>query len=110
MLLRSLALLALVAVGTPALAADPASIDVTAKLVNNPAYPEAVAAYQASFATWKALPCDVFLGSHGNFFDLEKKWKRRERGEANPFVDPAGYQRAIVEAEKKFLAAVENER
>lgn len=40
------------------------------KLTNNPRYPNAIADYRAQFATLKSLGCDVFLASHGNFFDL----------------------------------------
>jgi metallo-beta-lactamase class B len=81
-----------------------------ARLLDNPVYPEAVAAYEHSFALWKALPCDVFLGSHGSFFDLERKWRLLERGDRDAFIDPRGYQTAIALAERKFRAEVEHER
>jgi metallo-beta-lactamase class B len=81
-----------------------------ARLLNNPAYPEAVAAYEQSFATWKALPCDVFLGAHGEFFGLERKWKALESGDRDAFIDPEGYRRAIAEAERKFRAELDHER
>jgi metallo-beta-lactamase class B len=80
------------------------------KVVDNPAYPEAVAAYQRSFATWKALPCDVFLGSHGEFFDLAKKFQKWKDGDRLAFVDPQGYRRTIAEAERQFRAAVDRAR
>jgi metallo-beta-lactamase class B len=74
-----------------------------AKLVDNPAYPGVVAAFEHSFAVWRSLPCDVFLGAHGEFFDLQHKWKRLQAGEQpNPFIDPAGYQKAIADADEKF--------
>ena len=82
-----------------------------AKVVDNPAYPGAVAAFEESFRVWKSLPCDLFLGAHGEFFDLEKKWKRLQAGERpNPFVDPAGYRQAIAGAEKKFRQVVASQR
>ena len=40
------------------------------RLTNNPRYPNAVEDYRRQFATLKSLGCDVFLGSHGNFFGL----------------------------------------
>ena len=40
------------------------------RLTNNPRYPDAVDDYRRQFATLKSLGCDVFLGSHGNFFGL----------------------------------------
>ncbi|HEY0710039.1 MAG TPA: subclass B3 metallo-beta-lactamase [Polyangia bacterium] len=89
-----------------------ASVPPGAKLVDNPAYPDAVAAYKKSFARWKALPCDVFLGSHSEFFDLARKYDARKDGQGgkpDPFLDPGGYQRAIADWEKKFLAHVDSE-
>jgi metallo-beta-lactamase class B len=74
-----------------------------ARLVDNPAYPGVAAAFEHSFAVWRSLPCDLFLGAHGEFFDLQKKWKRLKAGEKpNPFIDPEGYRKAIDDAEKKF--------
>jgi metallo-beta-lactamase class B len=81
-----------------------------AKLVDNPEYPQAVAAFQGSFALWKSLPCDLFLGAHGEFFDLEKKWKRLQAGEKDAFVDPEGYRKAIADAEKKFQRVVKSQQ
>jgi metallo-beta-lactamase class B len=83
------------------------NVPPAARLVQNPEYPQAAADFQRSFATWKTLPCDIFLGSHGEFFDLSSKWKRLRAGvRPNPFIDPAGYRRAIDDAEKKFRAAL----
>ncbi|HEY0707396.1 MAG TPA: hypothetical protein VGG33_11400, partial [Polyangia bacterium] len=90
-----------------------ASVPPGAKLVDNPAYPDAVAAYKKSFARWQALPCDVFLGSHSEFFDLARKYDARKDGQGggkpDPFLDPGGYQRAIADWEKKFRAHVDSE-
>jgi metallo-beta-lactamase class B len=81
-----------------------------ATILNNPAFPDAEAAYQRSFAVWKALPCDVFLGDHGEFFDLRRKWEALRKGQPDAFVDPEGYRRAIAEAERRFRAEIEHER
>jgi metallo-beta-lactamase class B len=81
-----------------------------AHLVNNPDFPDVAAAFAHSFATWRSLPCDLFLGAHGSFFDLQAKWKRLAAGTGpNPFIDPAGYRRAIDEAEKNFRAAFKSQ-
>jgi metallo-beta-lactamase class B len=84
-----------------------ANVPPSARLVKNPQYPQAVSDFEHSFATWRSLPCDLFLGSHGEFFDLQAKWKRLHRSaQPNPFVDPDGYRRAIDDAEKRFRAIV----
>jgi metallo-beta-lactamase class B len=78
-----------------------------ARLVDNPDFPDLTAAFMGSFATWRSLPCDLFLGAHGEFFDLERKWKRLRAGaRPNPFIDPAGYRKAIDDAETNFRNAL----
>jgi metallo-beta-lactamase class B len=42
------------------------------RLTDNPRYPNAVWDYRRQFERLKALPCDIFLASHGNFFGLDK--------------------------------------
>lgn len=71
------------------------------KLVGNPRYPDAVDDYRRQFATLKSLHCDVFLASHGNFFDLQGKMKRRGE-KTNPFIDPAGYKAFVETMEAAF--------
>ena len=53
-------------------------------------YPGIAADYEKSYATWRSLPCDVFLGSHGKFFDLTEKRAALQAGKTDAFVDPAG--------------------
>jgi metallo-beta-lactamase class B len=76
------------------------------KLVGNTRYPTIVDDYERTFRVLKALPCDVFLGSHGSFFHLkEKAEKLRQPGAAkaaNPFVDPQGYRGYLEGAEASF--------
>jgi metallo-beta-lactamase class B len=50
------------------------------------------------------LPCDVFLGAHGQYFDLLAKLAKMQGNKANPFVDPAGYKRYVAEAKADFEA------
>jgi metallo-beta-lactamase class B len=71
--------------------------------VNNREYPDIAEDYQRTFQTLKALPCDVFLGAHGSYFNLEGKSKDLQKGGSNPFVDPEGYQSYIAEREQAFL-------
>jgi metallo-beta-lactamase class B len=86
------------------------NVPTGARLVDNPDFPDVAGAFERSFAAWKAMPCDVFLGSHGSFFDLEKKWRRLKAApRPNPFIDPLGYQRAIQDAETKFRALLSSQ-
>jgi metallo-beta-lactamase class B len=53
-------------------------------------YPGIAADYERSYGVWKKLPCEVFLGSHGIFFDMQKKRAELLAGKTDAFVDPAG--------------------
>lgn len=72
-------------------------------------YPGITAAYQKSFATWKALPCEVFLGSHGAFFGMAEKRKAQEAGKADAFVDAAGCKAFYARAEADFRAVLKTQ-
>jgi metallo-beta-lactamase class B len=49
----------------------------------------------------RGLPCDVFLGAHGNYYGMLEKIKRRS-GPVNPFLDPEGYKRFLNDSEKEL--------
>lgn len=73
------------------------------QLVGNASYPDIVADYTHSFATLRALPCDVFLGAHGIYYGLQGKITRLQKHEpGNPFVDPQGYKDYLAQAERDF--------
>lgn len=72
------------------------------KLVNNAAYPQIADDYAKGFRVLKALPCDVFLGAHGSYYDMEAKYARLKKGGANPFIDPEGYKSYIQERQQTF--------
>src|SRR3569832_600812 len=71
------------------------------RLVGDPNYPGQAADYEKSFATLKALPCDVFLASHGSFFDMKGKLAK-VGAKPNPFVDPAGCRAFFAKARAAF--------
>ena len=51
----------------------------------------------------KELDADVFLASHGSFFNLlEKAEKLKKNRSPNPFIDRAGYKEFIEDTEKAF--------
>jgi metallo-beta-lactamase class B len=74
------------------------------KLVNNALYPQIASDYERMFRVLKSLPCDVFLGAHGNYYGMEAKYARMKVGEPNPFIDPDGYKSYIAEREESFRA------
>src|SRR5262245_37549302 len=61
------------------------------KLVNNATYPQIASDYEKTFTVLRSLHCDVFLGAHGSYYDMEAKYGRRTGG-TNPFIDAQSYQ------------------
>ena len=74
------------------------------RLVNNAAYPRIATDYERTFRVLASLPCDIFLGAHGSYFDLESKYARLKTVGVAAFVDPAGYRRYVAERERAFRA------
>ena len=72
------------------------------KLVNNKTYPEIAQDYRQTFRVLKGLPCDVFLGAHGSYYDMVAKYERMKQGGENPFIDPVGYKGYVAEREQAF--------
>jgi metallo-beta-lactamase class B len=92
-----------------------ASVLPSYRLVDRPGspatYPGIAADYQKTFRVLRSLPCDVFLGAHGSFYDLKAKRKAMAAHPArNPFIDPAGYRAYVASAESAFRAALDQQR
>lgn len=73
-------------------------------LPHSPAsYPGIADDYRKTFATLKRLPCDIFLGAHGAYFDMQRKLDALRAGaKQNVWIDPQGYQAAVAEREQAF--------
>jgi len=77
------------------------------RLVDQPgkpaSYPGIAADYEHSFVVWKSLPCDVFLGAHGQYFDMLAKLERAKAGAGESvWIDPEGYKAAVAERQRAF--------
>ncbi len=79
-------------------------------LVNNKDYPRIADDYMHSFATLRKLPCDVFLGAHPSFYDMDAKYEKLQKGGPNPFIDHAGYLAYIDQKEKDFRTEFERQK
>jgi len=81
------------------------------QLVNNTSYPQIAADYERMFRVLKSLPCDIFLGAHGSYFDLETKYARlKESTPPIPFIDPEGYKNYVAEREQAFKRELARQR
>jgi metallo-beta-lactamase class B len=80
------------------------------RLVRNTAYPQIAADYERTFRVLKALPCDIFLGAHGSYFDLEAKYTRLKEAGQRPFVDPDGYRKYVADREQAFITELAKQK
>lgn len=66
-------------------------------------YPGIADDYKRAFATLAALPCDIFLGAHGDYFNMEAKLARMKSGEGDKvWIDPEGYKAKVAERQHAF--------
>jgi metallo-beta-lactamase class B len=72
------------------------------RLVDNKAYPQIADDYRHEFQVLKSLPCDIFLGAHGGYFDMKAKYERWKGGDRNAFIDPEGYKAYIADRQQAF--------
>jgi metallo-beta-lactamase class B len=68
-------------------------------------YPGIAQDFQHTFAALRDLPCDVFLGAHGGYFDMLTKLERYPQDGPRVFIDPAGYKDFVAAAQKTFEQA-----
>jgi metallo-beta-lactamase class B len=80
------------------------------KLTNNPAYPQIAADYERTFRVLERLPCDLFLGAHGAYFDMEAKYARMKNSTENPFIDPNGYKKYVKDKEREFRTELDKQK
>ena len=80
------------------------------RLTDNPAYPEIIRDFDSSFAAWRRLPCQLFLGAHGAYFGMEGKRSAMAPGRANPFVDPGGCRTFLKASEQRLREQIAGER
>ena len=79
------------------------------QLVNNKEYPEIAADFARTFEVLESLPCDVFLGAHGGYFDMLTKLKRYPQDGPRVFIDPAGYKNFVAQAQQTFEQALQKQ-
>ncbi len=76
-------------------------------LVDNASYPRIAEDYVATFAKARTLRTEVFLGSHGFWYNVGEKYERslsRRPGDPNPFVDAEGYLAHVDAQESRYRA------
>jgi metallo-beta-lactamase class B len=80
------------------------------QLAGNKAYPRIAEDYKRGFVVLNSLPCDIFLGAHGGYFDLAAKYPRWKAGDRDAFIDPVGYKAYIADREHAFEAELKRQK
>lgn len=87
------------------------SINPGVHMLNYPPWPGIADVYARSFQILKRLHCDVFLGPHAGFFNLQDKVRQMNaNANSNPFIDPDGYRSFIARLEKLYRDQLQHER
>ena len=73
-------------------------------------YPGIVQDFQHTFVVLRELPCDVFLGAHGGYFDMLTKLKHYSKDGPRVFIDPAGYKEFVADAQETFEQALRKQQ
>lgn len=73
-------------------------------------YPGIAQDFQHTFATLRGLPCDVFLGAHGSYFGMLAKLQRYPQEGPRVFLDHAGYESFVAEAQHTFEQALSRQQ
>jgi metallo-beta-lactamase class B len=80
------------------------------QLVGNQLYTKIAEDYAKTFRVLNSLPCDLFLGAHGSYFDLERKYERFKSGGTTAFVDPTGCKDYVTDREQAFRSELQKQQ
>jgi metallo-beta-lactamase class B len=81
------------------------------QLVGNQAYPQIASDFARTFEVLKSLPCDIYLGAHGEYYGMQEKYaKLQGKPSQNPFVDPQGYRAYITEREQAYRKTLSDQQ
>lgn len=79
-------------------------------LVDDPGYPNIAADYDRTYDALLALPCDVFLGAHGRWFDLPERRAQVAAGNRDAFVAPEACRRYLTDSRAKYEQELTRQR
>jgi metallo-beta-lactamase class B len=86
-------------------------LDGTRLIDPNASYRGIAQDYRRSVQLLRNSGCEVFLGPHGSFFNLDEKLAAVQAGAASsPFVDPDGCMAYVDRAEERFNTALAEEQ
>jgi metallo-beta-lactamase class B len=80
------------------------------KFVGNTVYPRITEDFEKTFRVLRSLPVDYFLGAHGSYFDLDRKYPQLKAGNSSALIDPAGYKAYVDEREQAFRRELKKQK
>jgi len=84
------------------------------RLVDMPGKPASYAGilkdFKDGYALQRKLPVDIFVGAHGQYFDMQAKLKRLDAEGPSVWLNAAEYHKLLDESEKKIDARAAAER
>jgi metallo-beta-lactamase class B len=80
------------------------------RLLGNPKSAGIVDDFERSFGVVAALPCDIPIAPHPEMVDFWARVARRDHGDANALVDPAGCRAYAQAARRNFQAELAKQR
>lgn len=84
------------------------------RLIDTPghpaSYPGIAQDFTHTFAVLCALPCDIFLGAHGGYFNMREKLAKLPTEGPAVWIDPQGYQHVVLSAQKDFEQKLAEQR
>ena len=80
------------------------------KLISNPSYPDIIQDFEHSFAKVAALPCDIALSAHPDAVNFWERVAKREQGDANALIDPAGCRAYAQQARESLNVQLAKQR
>jgi len=72
-------------------------------------YPSALQDFARGFDTLAKLKCDVMLTPHPEFTGVLASKAKRDKGQANAFIRPAGCRRYVAAMRRRLAARLEQE-
>ena len=73
-------------------------------------YPGILKDFKEGYALQRTLPCDIFLGAHGLYFNMLDKVARMPKEGPSVWLDSGQYHQLLDDSEKKIDARAEAER
>ena len=73
-------------------------------------YPGIAEDFAQTFRVLQSLPCDLFLGAHGSYFNLKGKLPRLAEEGPQVFLDAAEYKEFVAKGQAAFESALKKEQ